>query len=97
MKSESEIKELKDLIAGAGLMHPADLVKIAINCGNGMWCRHWYHWAEMKDPWVMAIQIRSWSGSPVGIDGMEKEGFVRYDDCIYLIRRADGDGNPYKV
>ena len=87
--------EIIELIDSAGLMHPDKLQKIAIKLGNGMWCRHWYCWSEIKNPWVMAIQVRTWSGSPVGVNGMKEEGFVRHEDCIYLIRRASDDGEPY--
>lgn len=86
---------LSDLLSSAGLMHPSELERIAIKLGNGQWCRHWYHWGQTDKPWIMAVQIRSYSGSPVGCDDLKKHGFVRYDDCLYFINRANEDGTPY--
>jgi hypothetical protein len=90
-----EASAFNELLSSAGLMHPSELQRIAIKLGNGLWCRHWYNWGRTTDPWIMAIQIRSASGSPVGCDDLKQHGFVRGDSCLYFIRRADEDGKPY--
>ena len=87
--------KLHNLLAGAGLMHPKELERMAIRLGNGQWCRHWYQWSASTKPWIMALQVRSVSGSPVGCDDLKKHGFVRFESCLYLINRADDDGKPY--
>lgn len=87
--------ELSDLLSSAGFMHPSELIRIATRLGNGMWCRHWYQWAGHTKPWIMAIQIRTASGSPVGCDDLKDYGFVRGNDCLYFINRANEDGAPY--
>jgi len=89
-------RELTALLSSAGLMHPKELQKLAIKLGNGNWCRHWYNWGGNKKPWIMALQIRTASGSPVGCDDLKKHGFVRGDSCLYFINRAGDDGKPYK-
>ena len=87
--------ELTELLASAGFMHPKELQRLALKLGNGMWCRHWYQWGQIEKPWIMALQIRSFSGSPVGCDDLKKHGFVRWKDCLYFINRAKDDGSPY--
>jgi len=96
--SETKCSEsdLNVLLSSAGFMHPSELEKLVIKCANGLWCRYWYHWGQSNTPWIMAIQIRSHSGSPVGCDELIKYGFVRYDDCLYFINRANEDGTPYR-
>jgi hypothetical protein len=89
------VSELKQLLSSAGFMHPSELERIAIRLGNGLWCRHWYHWGQTKEPWIMAVQIRAPSGTPVGCDDLKDYGFVRGDDCLYFINRANEDGTPY--
>ena len=94
--AEEQNSHLSDLLSSAGLMHPKELQKIAVKLGNGQWCRHWYQWGYTNSPWIMAVQVRGYSGSPIGCDDLKKYGFVRGDDCLYFINRADEDGKPYR-
>jgi len=94
-ESGDEGANLTVLLSSAGYMHPKELERMAIRLGNGQWCRHWYQWGGYAEPWIMALQIRTCSGSPVGCDDLKKFGFVRGDSCLYFINRANEDGTPY--
>lgn len=83
------------LLGSAGRMTPLELQKIALRLGNGYWCKHWFHWGDTEKPWVMAVQIRSYSGSPIGCSDLKKHGFVQGDSCLYFINRADENGKLY--